>query len=595
MSRRPRGRMKGPFMLDHGTPTLPNATLASLGETLRPHLRALYPEAAGELEVALDAHVRLTGLRPWTGTPPDWHRHMRLYAVYPEGVTYDPALPPLRNLIAHLPVVHKLHCNAMHVLPFWASPRRDMGYDISDYYRIRPELGTLEDLLAFRDAAHAQGIQIMVDAVLNHVSEACTWFRHAQAGCPRCRDFFIHSAHPPRFLRKVERDATWYAEYEVDGRAVEVEIAFPELTGLVPHWRLGLDGHWYYHTYYPEELDLNWANPEVFLEMAKVLLHWASLGFHFRLDAIPFVGKPAYKRINRPDPATHRLVQAFRTLAEAAHPNAILVAESFEDLATVKTYFGEDAAAGAHFAYNFHLCANLWISLTKHDPYYLWNLLEQDRDIPPGAQWLNFLRNHDELSLAHLHPGQVHDLLRNLLRFGKPFRQGHSVSGRTLSLLGANKARFSMAYFLLASLPGAPMVIYGDEIAFPNRRLLALPRERRKDTRNINRGVLRPRDYHADHAGDMVDFLASVLGAREAASSFFDHYPERIGGPDRELFLARYGGSGGTLLVLVNLSPRARYVPLDLRGFRPVTSVNRVSLTPAGVSLGAYAGVWLET
>ncbi|HLO67314.1 MAG TPA: alpha-amylase family glycosyl hydrolase [Holophaga sp.] len=581
-------------MQGHEETTLAAPARIDLRSALGPRLEALYPGQADRILEALEAWIREADIQPWMGTPPDWHHHMRLYTVYPEGVTYDPRLSPLRNLAAHIPVIRKLHCNAVHVLPFWASPRRDMGFDISDYYRIRPELGTLEDLLAFRDAAHDAGIQVIVDAVLNHASDASAWFQRAQAGSARDRDFFIHTAHAPRFLAKYQRDATWFAQYEVGGEPVEVEIAFPDLIGTVPHWRMGLDGHWYYHTYYPEELDLDWTNPDVFIEMGKVLLHWGRHGFHFRLDAIPFVGKPAYKRINVPDPATHRVVRAVKALVEAVHPNAILIAESFEDLDTVKAYFGPDGRCEAQFAYNFHLCANLWISLTKHDPYYLWKVLDRTRDIPEGARWLNFLRNHDELSLAHIHPGQVHDLLRNLMRFGKPFGHDHAVSGRTVSLLGANRARFRMAYFLLASLPGSPMVIYGDEVAFPNRRLHALPRERRQDTRNINRGVLSPVDYHAAHAGDILAFLAGLMAAREAKGAFFDHFPERMDAGERELFMARYGTEDTSLLVLVNLGPRGRVLPLDLEGLRLVTSVNRVTLAEGELALGPYGGVWLE-
>lgn len=581
-------------MQGHEESTLAASARIDLRSALGPRLEELYPGQADRILQALEAWIREADIRPWMGTQPGWHRHMRLYTVYPEGVSYDPGLPPFRNLAAHIPVIRRLHCNAVHVLPFWASPRRDMGFDISDYYRIRPELGSLEDLLAFRDAAHAAGIQVIVDAVLNHASEASNWFLWAQAGAARYRDFFIHTSHPPKFLAKYQRDATWFAQYEVGGEAVEVEIAFPDLIGTVPHWRMGLDGHWYYHTYYPEELDLDWANPDVFIEMAKIVLYWGRHGFHFRLDAIPFVGKPAYKRINYLEPSTHRVIRAFKALVEAVHPNAIFIAETFEDLDTVKAYFGPDGRSEAQFAYNFHLCANLWVSLTKHDPYYLWKMLERTRGLPEGARWLNFLRNHDELSLAHLHPGQVHDLLRNLLRFGKPFGHGHSISGRTVSLLGANRARFRMAYFLLASLPGSPMVIYGDEVAFPNRRLHALPRERRQDTRNINRGVLRPVDYHRDQAGDMVAYLASVLAAREAHADLFDHHPERMDEGERELFMARYRGQETNLLVLVNLSPRTRVLPLDLGGLRLVTSVNRVTLAEGEAALGPYAGVWLE-
>jgi maltose alpha-D-glucosyltransferase/alpha-amylase len=563
-----------------------------LARAIHALLEPLYGPRANGVVDALERFANLEGLTPWMGSPAGWHRQMRMYCVYPDGVRYDAALSPLRNLALHIPHLKALAFTAIHVLPFWESPMRDMGYDISDYRAVRPDLGTPEDLLAFKAAADEAGMQVVVDAVLNHASDKGEWFRKAQAGEKRFRDLFIHTDRTPRFLRKFASGGAMVAEYEVDGAPLQLEIAFPELTGPVPHWRRGGDGFWYYHTYYPEELDLDWSNPDVFVEMGRIILHWAALGFHFRLDGIPFVGKPAYKLVGRGDPTNHRIVRAMRALARWAHPNAVFIAETFENLPSCLQYFGREGCPESDFVYNFHLCTGLWASLCKYDPFYAWEMLEREFPPPGEGQWLNFLRNHDELSLAHLLPGTAHDLRRTLGRYGKPFREGLDVAGRTVSLLGRNKARFCMAYFLLASLPGGLMMIYGEEAAFPNRPLNTLPKRLRRDTRNINRGVLLAKDLQSGQGREITAFLAGLFHCREGLRAYFEALPARE--DVSEVFVARYRREGSELLACVNLSPRRRTLARDLAGFRPVTSVNRVSMTPEGVSLGPYAGIWLE-
>jgi maltose alpha-D-glucosyltransferase/alpha-amylase len=556
-------------------------------------LRPLYGDRAAGIKAELEAFAQEARLVPYLRDRAGWHHAMHLYTVYPDGIRTGAWRTPLRELEAHVAQVARLNCNAMHVLPFWESPMADAGFDISDHFRIRPGLGTMADLLALRDTAERAGIHLFMDAVTNHVSDRHDWFRRAQAGEEAYRARFLHCLETPRFLRKLEREGAVAAEYEIPGAGkVIVDIAFPQLTGLIPHWRLGVDGVWYYHTYYPQELDLDWANPDVFTGIGKVLLFWGSLGFNFRLDAIPFVGRPAYKLLNGRGAATHALIRAFRCLSEAAHPHSVLLAETFEKLEAVMGYFGAPGREEAHFAYNFHLCAATWVSLVAGDAACLSAQLRRSAPLPPHAQWVNFLRNHDELSLAHLPRALVREVHRRLLPYGKDFGEGHGLSGRTFSLLGSNPARFRMAYFLLASLPGSLMVIYGDELATGNRKLASLPPALRADTRNIARGTLGKQALEDPEGQACSAFMARLLGVRRGLGRLLDGPPRRVRGP-KGLFHALYRDGSRQLRVLVNLSAHCRVVPLDLSGWTSLLVVNDARVGIGGAFLGRYAGLWL--
>jgi len=556
------------------------------------YLEPIYHEKTAYIISTLEAYASSLNIMKTTVNHENWYRQLRLYSVYPDGVIYDPGLPPLQNLKRHLAKVRRLNFNAMHILPFFESPMVDKGYDVSDFFKVRASLGTMADLAELKQAAEEAGINLFMDLVVNHVSDQHDWFKMAQAGDGYYRNFFTYSRERPDFLKKVNRKNRVVAVYRVAGEEVEVVIAFPELTGELPHWRAGSDGYWYYHTFYPQEIDLNWMNPEVFIQFGRIIMFWASQGFHFRLDAILFVGKTAYKAVDRDNSNTHRIAAALRCLSERIHIFAANIVETYESLPAVIEYFGTEEDKVAQLSYNFHLCTKIWLSLCKDNVNFLWYVLNAEKHIPIHAQWLNFMRNHDELSLAYLTSGLTHDIQRQLLPFGRNFNEGHGICGRTFALLGGQPRKYSMAMFLLASFPGGFMLLYGDEIGVPNVELEAIPEAGRADLRNISRGVLSGADYAAPRALASMAFISALLGARRDLAPYFEAWPERLG-DGKEVYSAIHRSGQGRLLVYVNLSARRRVRLGPFRGLDSAFTVNEVWLRGNKLILGPWSGLWL--
>lgn len=562
-------------------------------ENLFRHLKALFKENDA-IRIQNELEQYLVNLKHKDKPPIEkpWHKCLHLYTVYPEGIIYNKKISHFKNLIPHLQFIKNLGFNAMHILPFLQSPLVDHGYDIKDFYKVRSDLGTMKDVLDLVEHAKKTGIRLFMDLVLNHISEEHEWFEKAQAGDEYYRDFFITLKNEPKFIRSFKQNAAVWAEYIVNNKPVAINIPFPEHTGEIPHWRQGKDDYWYYHTYYPEQLDLNWFNPNVFIEIAKIAIHWCRFGFNFRLDAIPFVGKKAYKSIDTPNNRTHLILAALSTIVKRVHPECILLVETFERLHTVKAYFGTNRKVQSDLAYNFHLSTNTWVSIVKKNVDYIWHKLIVQDNIPAHAEWLNFLRNHDELSLAHLRDRDVEHVRKELVHFGKDFRTGLGISGRTFALLGKKRDRFFMAYFLLASFPGGLMLPYGDEIAHKNVPLSKLPLIQRKDTRNINRGTIKADEIMSKKGQKFLHIISEILIHRCKLIPYLMVWPTRLDSP-KEIFAARYGLDTSDLIVLVNLSDKKMKVPLDMKLTRNFFHINQVKLGDKFVELGAYAGIWL--
>jgi glycosidase len=557
------------------------------------YLKPLYQLRAEYVKSELEAYLQAFHIDPDSTGRLNWYKGMRLYTVYADSILYDESASPFRNLTAHLPLIKKLQCNAMYILPFFESPLLDKGFDISNHYNVRKDLGTMRDMIDFRNAADQAKIYRFMDLVLNHVSDQHGWFKKAQAGNEYYRNYFICAKEPPKFVRKLNKENVVMAEYDVAGKKVSLDIAFPEFAGKIPHWRKGDDGYWYYHTYYPHQLDLNWLNPDVFIEFGKMIMYWASLGFNFRLDAIPYVGKQPYKMIDESRGSyTQYIIAALKCVSEKVCARSTILVETFEKLPTVMQYFGTKQNERAHLAYNFHLSTNSWVSLVKQDTSFIWQTLNKQKKIPLHAEWLNFLRNHDELSLAHLSEKNTQEMQKELLKFGADFREGHGVSGRTFSLLGGNYERYRMAYFLLASFPGSLMIMYGDDIAFKNIPLADLSKAQRVDSRNINRGTLKATDYQSPAALELVGYFAKLFKTRSKLQSYFKKWPKRLGNQSN-IYAACYQDEEKKLFAYINLSSQPQKIKKDVSELKAAFIVNKVEHTAKAITLGAYGGIWL--
>jgi trehalose synthase len=323
----------------------------------------------------------------------------------------------------------------------------DDGYDIKDYRNVRPELGTLDDLKECVAILHARGIRVIFDFVLNHVSVEHLWFVEARSSRmnPK-RDFFL-----------------WSQSAREHADAIN---AFPDIKSS--NWISNpKTDDYYFATFYPEQPDLNWDNPEVMKEMLAHMDFWAELGVDgFRLDAAPHLIKRDGTN-SKGLPETHRVIKRIRSHLAQKYPEVILLAEAHQTVAETKTYFGDGDEC--HMAYHFPLMEEMLLALRSGDVSRVHTMIDQSFDIPENCQWGVFLRNHDEISLATLSLDECAQLVDFLdPKHEYPFKKGKYTSMRLASALRGDRTKMRMAFELLYSTPGAPIMYYGDEIGMQN-------------------------------------------------------------------------------------------------------------------------------
>ncbi len=522
----------------------------------------------------------------------DWYKNSNIYFIYPDALP-DKSNPPLKNIKFFLPHIQELGCNAIHLLPFFESPMRDKGFDISNYYKVRENLGSMQELLNLKKETENLGMHVFIDVVFNHVSRDHEWFKKAESGDEFYRNFFIFTKEMPEYLGNINKGSRVFAEYLVNGERKLVTIAFPELTGTIPHWVQGKDWYWYYHTYYPHQLDVNWQNPYVFIEFAKILLFWASKGFNFRFDAIPFVGKSAYKMLDTHSPFTHTLVSVFKILAQKIYPNSAFILEVNEHIDSDILYFGTASLKQADLLYNFQMCEILWISIVEEKSMYIWEKLDEEKNIPQFGQWINFLRNHDEISFTSISQSLLSKVHKELFPLGKPFRKGFGLSGRTFSLLEKNENKFFMCYFLLSSLPGCLLFPYGDEFGKENIPIKELPLEEEMDTRNINRGILDNALITSVKGKTINTQLSKIFTTRLHLKDFFQKWPKEIK-TQTEIFSAQYSFKNEELVIFINLANKHVEVPFNASTYQKILEVGSVSVENGKIILNSYSGIWFK-
>jgi maltose alpha-D-glucosyltransferase/alpha-amylase len=567
--------------------------------TLKQLLISLYDDAAEKIIQELEADIGEVADSKDSDTVSDWYKRMNLYVTYPDSFCTEGScdLAALTSKISH---IKKLGCNAIHVLPFFESPMIDLGFDISNYKKVRDQLGGNEAFEEFLKKSKDNDIRVFVDIVLNHISFEHEWFKKAVGGDERFRNFFIWRETKPEFIKSFEKDGKTWARYIIDGKERDVFVIFPDHAGDVPHWIQAEDGNWYYHTFYPHQIDVDWNNPEVFFEFAKILAYWARKGVSFRLDAIPFIGKNIEEGRYTDDLRTQQVVQALHEVVRAVSSESVFLSEVAFELEKIKTYFGNKDIIESELSYNFPLNANFWLSLITGNPDHIWNNIEAAfRDIPDWAHWVNFIRNHDALMIDRMRPEDKELIFDALDDAGLPFANGTNISGRTFSFLQEDPKRVVFAYFLLASLPGSPAVIYGDEVGKKNdfpymKKMVDWKRNHLndsgivEDTRDISRGHIVDEDIKSDVAIKIFDGLASILNTRSKVSDSMHEVPKRLDSPPCILALEYKD-----LIVYTNLADKPIELELDHdKGM--LLECNEVEVEDSMVKLGAYSGVWFR-
>lgn len=565
-------------------------------------LDQLYPGKTNEILQALKPS--LTNPHFKEQLAPDWFAHLQFYTTYPDSFKDEQDHANLQSLTQNLKRISNLGCNALHLLPFFTSPQIDGGFDVSDYYNINPQFGTMEDFDQLLKTARTHAIEVFIDFPLNHVSTLHPWFIEATKGNQYFRDFFIHTVEKPNLI-KFDTENGNLAHYDVFGKEVIIPIIFKDQAGELPSWHNPGDGYWYFHSFYPTQIDLNWNNSEVFLQIAKVLVFWAKKGVSFRIDAAPHLDKQFDGFLQRNTKRNHQLVKALRQVVHLANPGCVFLVEVVDNLQTVTSYFNQSSNnLESELAYNLPLLNGLWASLVLYNSEPLWQTLGQTTDIPPLTQWVTFLRCHDALMLGFLDSNIPNQVYKELVKLGLPF-DGIQVAGRLASLLDQNPARIITAMLLLASVPGNPTIFYGDEFgkindleymeSKANAKRTTLNSSIKSDAREAGRGQVTTQLATSPTALNLASTISRIFSLRLTIHSLHAQQPKQLPGPST-LFCAQYSLSfNQSLIVVINLSAALETYQLPEGHYSLQLSINKATLNSSTINLPPFSGVWLKT
>jgi maltose alpha-D-glucosyltransferase / alpha-amylase len=391
----------------------------------------------------MDAPVK-TIPAPQTDQNDLWYKDAIIYQLHVKSFCdrNGDGIGDFPGLISKLDYIAELGATAIWLLPFYPSPRLDDGYDISAYREVHPDYGTLADFRSFVRAAHARGIRVIVELVVNHTSDQHPWFQRARRSRPGSpwRNFYVWS--------------------DTDQKYAGTRIIFLDVERSNWAWD-PVAGAYYWHRFYSHQPDLNFDNPQVLKAVLSVMRFWLRLGVDgLRLDAVPYlVERESTNNENLPE--THQVLKRFRAEVDAAFPGRMLLAEVNQWPEDCKEYFGDGDEC--HMAFHFPLMPRMYMAIAREDRFPVTDILRQTPAIPEKSQWAIFLRNHDELTLEMVTDSE-RDYLWETYAADRRARINLGIRRRLAPLLERDRRRIELMNCLLLSMPGTPVIYYGDEI-----------------------------------------------------------------------------------------------------------------------------------
>ncbi len=377
--------------------------------------------------------------------PKRWYQEAVFYEMYIRAFAdgNGDGHGDFRGAIDKLDHIKSLGVDCIWILPMYPSPLKDDGYDVADYYDIHPDYGTLEDFKAFVDAAHGRGLRVVIDLVMNHTSDQHPWFQAARSDPDSpYRDYYVWSDTGSEYA---------------DSRIIFVDVE-------PSNWTYDeVAGQYFWHRFFSSQPDLNYDNPAVHEEMFKAIRFWMALGIDgFRADAVPYLYEREGTNCENL-PETHAFLQKVRRLMDAEYPDAVLIAEANQWPQDLMPYFGDAENPEFHVCFHFPSMPRLYQALKAGDKTPIVDILNATPAIPPGTQWMTFLRNHDELTLEMVTP-EVRQWMWEQYAPEPRMRLNLGIRRRQLPLLDGDRRRWWVLNAMFLSLPGAPIIYYGDEI-----------------------------------------------------------------------------------------------------------------------------------
>ncbi|HEY3619774.1 MAG TPA: alpha-amylase family protein [Candidatus Sulfotelmatobacter sp.] len=465
------------------------------------------------------------------------------------------------GLTRRLDYLHGLGITAIWLMPFQVSPGRDDGYDVADYYSVDPRYGSLGDFVEFTHAAEQRGIRVLIDLVVNHTSNEHPWFKQARRDPnSKYRDWYIWSKKKPAnantgMVFPGVQKSTW--SFDNQARA------------------------WYFHRFYEFQPDLNTSNPEVQAEILKIMGFWIQLGVSgFRMDAVPFVIASKGPDVREPE-QEFDMLRMFREFVQWRQGDCIVLAEANVLPDTDMEYFGQDGDR-MHMMFNFQVNQNLFYALALADIRPLVKALEATKPRPGTAQWGTFLRNHDELDLGRLTERQRQKVFAAFGPDPEMQLYERGIRRRLAPMLDGDRRRLELAYSLLFTLPGSPVIGYGDELGMgddlklPERNCARTPMQWSNEPQGGFTGSSKPHipvitggpyGYEHINAATQRRHPESLLNWTERIIRMRKEVPEVgwgdfavIPSGDRSVLIMRYDWRNNWVLFVHNLDARPREV-----------------------------------
>ncbi|MFD1330523.1 maltose alpha-D-glucosyltransferase [Methylopila musalis] len=416
------------------------------------------------------------------GVDPQWYKDAIIYQLHVKSFSDSngDGIGDFGGLLSKLDYIADLGVNVVWLLPFYPSPRLDDGYDIAEYKDVSPDYGTLEDVRRFVEEAHKRGLKVVSELVINHTSDQHPWFqraRNAPKGSPE-RNFYVWSD-----------DDTLYSG---------TRIIFLDTERSNWTWD-PVAGQYFWHRFYSHQPDLNFDNPEVLREVFAVMKFWLDLGIDgLRLDAVPYlIERDGTSNENLPE--THGILREIRAELDRTYPDRFLLAEANMWPEDTKDYFGDGDEC--HMAFHFPLMPRMYMAIAKEDRFPITDIMRQTPAIPDNCQWAIFLRNHDELTLEMV-TDKERDYLWSTYAADRRARINLGIRRRLAPLMERDRRRVELMNSLLLSMPGTPVIYYGDEIGMGDNIHLG-----------DRDGVRTPMQWSIDRNGGFsrADFASLVL------------------------------------------------------------------------------------
>lgn len=543
---------------------------------------------------------------PGWGEDPLWYKDAIIYQLHVKAF-YDAnhdGTGDFRGLTQKLDYIQDLGVNTIWLLPFYPSPMRDDGYDVADYRNVHPDYGNVRDVRRFVREAHRRGLKVVTELVINHTSDQHPWFqaaRRAPAGSAK-RNFYVWS--------------------DTDQKFPETRIIFTDTEESNWAWD-PVAQQYYWHRFFSHQPDLNHNNPAVVRAVIREMRFWLDMGVDgMRLDAIPYLCvREGTSNENLPE--THEAIRQMRAVVDQHYRNRMFLAEANQWPEDVRDYFGDGDEC--HMAYHFPLMPRMYMALAQEDRHPIVEIMTQTPDIPESCQWAIFLRNHDELTLEMV-TDRERDYMYETYASDKRMRVNIGIRRRLASLLDNDPDRLKLMNSLLLSMPGSPIIYYGDEIAMGDniflgdRNAVRTPMQWTPD-RNAGFSQADPQRLYLPPVMDpiygyqsvnveaqsrdpssMLNWMKRIIAIRKTYQAFGRGSLEFLRPGNRKILAYLRVYTDQTILCVVNLSRYAQPVELDLsryRGHLLVEMFGHTAFPPIGdlpylLTLPGYGVYWFR-